>query len=150
MTVFFPQEQRISHHVCFWHSTFSNHFQRCVYKYTWKQSKLQKNRFVDFKYIYTQCTVMISRIGFVQVRAKSRDCQVYSAFKWRYLRNATPMKHSSTEEPKEGETTITKTYLYNFDPIKPHFYIIKLGFTWVNIIFLISAQKHRLWGSRRF
>ena len=40
---------------------------------------------------------------------------------------------------------ITKTYLYNFDPLKPHFYIVKLGFTGVYIIFLISAQKHRLW-----
>ena len=36
--------------------------------------------------------------------------------------------------------TITKTYLYNLDPLKPHFYIIKLGFTGVYIIFLISAQ----------
>ena len=40
---------------------------------------------------------------------------------------------------------ITKTGLYNFDPLKPHFYIVKLGFTGVYIIFLISAQKHRLW-----
>ena len=37
---------------------------------------------------------------------------------------------------------ITKTRLYNFDPLKPHFYIVKLGFTGVYIIFLISAQKH--------
>ena len=36
---------------------------------------------------------------------------------------------------------ITKTYLYNFDPLKPHFYIVKLGFTGVYIIFLISAQN---------
>ena len=41
--------------------------------------------------------------------------------------------------------SITKTRLYNFDPGKPHFYIIKLGFTGVYIIFLVSAQKHRLW-----
>ena len=40
---------------------------------------------------------------------------------------------------------ITKTYLYNFDPLKHHFYIVKLEFTGVYIIFLISAQKHRLW-----
>ena len=40
---------------------------------------------------------------------------------------------------------ITKACLYNFDPRKPHFYIVKLGFTGVFIIFLISAQKHRLW-----
>ena len=36
---------------------------------------------------------------------------------------------------------ITKTYLYNFDPLKPHFYIVKLGFTGVYIIFHISAQN---------
>ena len=37
--------------------------------------------------------------------------------------------------------SITKTCLYSFDPIKPHFYIVKLGFTGVYIIFLISAQN---------
>ena len=36
---------------------------------------------------------------------------------------------------------ITQTCLYSFDPIKPHFYIVKLGFTGVYIIFLISAQN---------
>ena len=36
---------------------------------------------------------------------------------------------------------ITKTYLYNFGPLKPHFYIVKLGFTGVYIIFLISANN---------
>ena len=35
-----------------------------------------------------------------------------------------------------------KTCLYNFDPLKPHFNIVKLGFTGVYIIFLISAQKN--------
>ena len=40
---------------------------------------------------------------------------------------------------------ITKTYLCNFDPLKLHFYIVKLGLTGVYIIFLISSQKHRLW-----
>ena len=42
---------------------------------------------------------------------------------------------------------IPKTCLYNTDPLKPHFYIVKLGFTGVYIIFLYSAQKHRLWYS---
>ena len=37
--------------------------------------------------------------------------------------------------------SITKTRLYNIDPLKPHFYIVKLGFTGVYIIFLISAQN---------
>ena len=38
-------------------------------------------------------------------------------------------------------SSITKTYLYNFDPLKPHFYIVTLRFTGVYIIFLISAQN---------
>ena len=38
--------------------------------------------------------------------------------------------------------SITKTYLYNFDPPPPpSFYTVKLGFTGVYIIFLISAQN---------
>ena len=36
---------------------------------------------------------------------------------------------------------ITKTYLYNYDLLKPHFYIVKLGFIGVYIIFLIYAKK---------
>ena len=42
---------------------------------------------------------------------------------------------------------ITKTRLYNFDPLKPHFYIVKLGFTGVYIIFLIFAQNIDCWYS---
>ena len=36
---------------------------------------------------------------------------------------------------------ITKTYLYNFDPLKPHFYIVKLGFIGVYIIFLFLLKN---------
>ena len=36
---------------------------------------------------------------------------------------------------------ITKTCLYNFDPLKPHFYIVALGFTGVYNIFLLSAEN---------
>ena len=36
---------------------------------------------------------------------------------------------------------ITKTRLYNFDPLQPQFYLEKLEFTGVYIIFLISAQN---------
>ena len=39
---------------------------------------------------------------------------------------------------------ITKTCLINFDPHKPHFNIVKLGFIGLYSIFLISAPKHRL------
>ena len=46
---------------------------------------------------------------------------------------------------------ITKTRLYNFDPLKPHFYIVKLGFTGVCIIFfflpktwIVGTRQNRL------
>ena len=43
--------------------------------------------------------------------------------------------------PTQRYSFITKTCLYNVDPLKPHFYIIKLGFTGVYVIFLFSAQN---------
>ena len=36
---------------------------------------------------------------------------------------------------------ITKTCLYNFDPLKPHFYVVELGFTGVYIIFLFLLKN---------
>ena len=36
---------------------------------------------------------------------------------------------------------ITKTRLYNVDSLKPHFNIVKLEFTGIYIIFLISAKN---------
>ena len=39
---------------------------------------------------------------------------------------------------KKKENTF---HLYNFDPLKPHFYIVKLGFTGVYIIFLFLLKN---------
>ena len=39
-----------------------------------------------------------------------------------------------------------KTYLYNFDPLNPNFIQKNWGLHGYTL-FLISAQKHRLWGS---
>ena len=40
-----------------------------------------------------------------------------------------------------AEFSITKTCLYNFDPLKRHFYTVKLGFTGVYIIFLFLLKN---------
>ena len=40
----------------------------------------------------------------------------------------------------KGSTSRKHTYII-LTPLKPHFYIVKLGFTGVYIIFLISAQN---------
>ena len=45
------------------------------------------------------------------------------------------------QDETDHSKTITKTCQYNFDPLKPFFYTVKLGFTGVYIIFLISAQN---------
>ena len=36
---------------------------------------------------------------------------------------------------------ITKTCLYNFDPLKPHIYIVKLGFTGYTLFFLFLLKS---------
>ena len=36
---------------------------------------------------------------------------------------------------------ITKTYLYNFDPLNPNFYIVKLGFTGCALFFLVLLKN---------
>ena len=40
-----------------------------------------------------------------------------------------------------GEKCRHHENMYNFDPLKPHFYIVKLGFIGVYIIFLISSEN---------
>ena len=75
------------------------------------------------------------------------------AFNWMRRKTANETKDFNHIRPKiyqrsvkhVSRPNITKTCLYNFDPLKPHFYIVKLGFTGVYVTFLISAQKHRLW-----
>ena len=43
--------------------------------------------------------------------------------------------------PVNAVLLITTTHLYNFDPLKPHFYLVKLGFTEVYSIFLILLNS---------
>ena len=46
---------------------------------------------------------------------------------------------------------ITKIYLYNFDPLKPYFYIVKLGFTGVyNLCFKQKYEKYLIFLSENF
>ena len=40
-----------------------------------------------------------------------------------------------------GKKNITKTYLYNIDPLKPHFYIVKLGLQGYTLFFLLLLKN---------
>ena len=57
------------------------------------------------------------------------------------FRDESDVHQAMAETSISNKYHITKTCLYNFDPLEPHFYIVKLGFTGVYIIFLISAQN---------
>ena len=65
---------------------------------------------------------------------------------WAHDSHANPHAHTCTFTyayalVDAGAGCIRKTCLYIFDTLKPHFYIVKLGFTGVFIIFLINAQN---------
>ena len=50
-------------------------------------------------------------------------------------------------ELERGKVPSRKHAYIILTPLNPTFLIVKLGFTRVYIIFLISAEKHRLWYS---
>ena len=66
------------------------------------------------------------------------------------LRSSTPFKYIMMFNARtvsfcgQHSLCIAQTRLYNVDLLKPHCYIVKLGFTGVYIFVLISAPKHRL------
>ena len=74
--------------------------------------------------------------------------------------NKTPYYSSPTIiKKKKKKKKKTKTSLYNFDSLKPQFYIVKLWFTGVYIIFLFllkhidfgySLEPHRRGGSNEY
>ena len=86
----------------------------------------------------------ISRLSPLRPRFDSRRLHV--AYSWSNFFSTTHGPKKPTSGPRERVYSITKTCLYSVaPPLKPHFYIVKLGFTGVYIIFLVSAQKDRLW-----
>ena len=66
-------------------------------------------------------------------------------YKYRYLRQPMKFENDWCHRPclslQDMAPDITKTCLYNFDPLKPHFYTVKLGFTGVYIIFLFLLKN---------
>ena len=96
-----------------------------------------------------KCPVFRNRLaGFDHLSLFSK----WASYKFRKSRNALSdhkgpenMKFTIIKLEETFDCPITKICQYNFDPFKPHFYVVKLGFTGVYIIFLISAQKYKLW-----
>ena len=81
---------------------------------------------------------------------KTASLQAWSMYENKIRKRSTTFGRSWRGETMLWEdmgqsSHITKTCLYNFDPLKPHFYTVNLGFTGVYINFPISAQNHGLW-----
>ena len=56
------------------------------------------------------------------------------------------IEHATFKAESNTSTCTSRKHAYIIlTPLNPTFIIVKLGFTGVYIIFLISAQKHRLW-----
>ena len=61
---------------------------------------------------------------------------------WVDLTSAVKQYASDNNVPDQGNRI---THPCNVYPLKPHFYIVKLGLTGVNIFSFFFAPKHRLW-----
>ena len=124
--VFWEDLNGISQIIATWHG-----------KHTLSRLRIERG----WKSAYSVQFVRVVAVRYVSIYSKRSKCS------WnRKATNYDPRcgllvlaSHSSVVFP--AVIVITKTYLYNFDPLKPHFYIVKLGFTGVYIIFLISAQN---------
>ena len=84
--------------------------------------------------------------GFSLNRKKGNDkesIQLPNTFRPRQkVRNGMANSIGPNETARYNPSHITKKYLYNVDPFKPYFYIVKLGITGVyNIFFYISARN---------
>ena len=79
------------------------------------------------------------KVFFLQTKHRLRLAVVAAIIKYfcNHANNVDP-DETAQNEPSHQDLrcfpfSITKTCLYNFDPLKPHFYIVKLGLTGVYI-----------------
>ena len=64
-------------------------------------------------------------------------CFPYSdSYMYEQIAHCFPYSDSYMYEQIARDDSITKTRLYNFDPLKPHFYIVKLGLQGYTLFFL--------------
>ena len=85
----------------------------------------------------------------LQQMSRKRYCTIteHSLLYFRYISESRFLLY--TEEVNlQTFVFITKTCLYNFDSLKPHFYIVKLGFTGGKTLFFIFLLKTQIVSTR--
>ena len=109
--------------------------------------------YCDWHFLDNFCTLFLCQTGYSQIHGTNNTMVMrsYPSSAGRIISNIVQggrMQLKMRPTPSGFcQRVITKTCLYNIDTLKPHFYIVKLGFTGVYIIFLISAQNIDCWYS---
>ena len=112
-----------------------------------------KFQYCGYTSILCWCIVNLKTLVLIGAHKPVMENLIEEKEKWTNERNdkcddAYSILHNSTSYTQcllqISKSYITKTRLYSFNPLKTLFFTVKLGFTGVDINFLISAQKHRL------
>ena len=101
-----------------------------------------------YRHVFMMKTALVSIRKNIIYKAVLLDCGISWVSSYILLFNVLKCSESRNGAPLMSFlASITKTCLYNFDPHRPHFYIVKLGFTGVYIIFSNFAdyQQSMLW-----
>ena len=82
------------------------------------------------------CTLQRPRAALASTQCHQSLCRTLCE----YPRIKIVFKRTAKSVQTARKRSITKTCLYNFDPLKPHFYIVKLGFTGYTLFFLFLLK----------
>ena len=139
---------------------------RSKFPYMENSTKWPLNYFVEYirvnLYIVFSVWFLLRRSGtvwygytlFVNAHPSVTPVRILRVTMWHYNIGQTFTQLTSREAifprlyvvPQDVYPFLLRKHVYIIlTPLKPHFYIVKLGFTVVYIIFLTIAQKHRLW-----
>ena len=88
------------------------------------------------------CTDLRPRTITLAVQVLLLSALLYVLYHMEYLDySREQLEKTIPSETSHPSLFITKTCLYNFDLHKPHFYIVKLGFTRVYIVFSVLLEN---------
>ena len=79
--------------------------------------------------------------GYGEVNLKLKSLKSSGTFDYVDAPEATDSSPEGKQILRKRDLFIMKTSLYNFDPLKPHFYIVKLAFTGVYLFFLFLLKN---------
>ena len=106
---------------------------------------LKRIRFCEVKFsVYLNRSVFVKGVFILSAKHHSKTHVIINTVMKQSKGRSGDLKpehKKTTNRTTMGPTTIMKTCLYTVDPLKPHFYIVKLGFAGAYIIFLFLLKN---------